>query len=93
MHFGHENSRFEYTMSEQKLDTMEEERYIGVMVTKTLRPSAQCVKAARMVAIVLNQVSRAFHFRDRHIFVRLYTQYVSLSLFKLFIGFYRLHII
>jgi hypothetical protein len=58
-------------MSEQKLDTMEEERDIGVMVTKTLRPSAQCAKAACMVATVLNQVSR-----DRHIFVRLYTQYV-----------------
>ncbi len=25
---------------------------------------------------MLNQLRRAFHFRDRHIFVRLYTQYV-----------------
>jgi ribonuclease P/MRP protein subunit RPP40 len=63
-------------MREQKLDTMEEERDIRVMVTKTLRPSAQCAKAARMVATVLNQVNSAFHFRKRHIFVRLYTQYV-----------------
>jgi hypothetical protein len=59
------------------LDTTEEERDIGVMVTtRTLRPTAQCAKAARTAATVLRQVSRAFHFRDRHIFVRLYTQYV-----------------
>jgi hypothetical protein len=76
MHFGHENPGFEYTMSGQKLDTTEEERDIGVMVTKNLRPSAQCAKAARTATTVLSQLRRAFHFRDRHIFVRLYTQYV-----------------
>jgi hypothetical protein len=76
MHFGHENPGFEYTMSGQKLDTTGEERDIGVMVTKNLRPSAQCAKAARTATTVLSQLRRAFHFRDRHIFVRLYTQYV-----------------
>jgi hypothetical protein len=76
MHFGHENPGFEYTMSGQKLDTTGEERDIGVMVTKNLRPSAQCAKAAHTATTVLSQLRRAFHFRDRHIFVRLYTQYV-----------------
>jgi hypothetical protein len=76
MHFGHENPGFEYTMSGQKLDTTGEERDIGVMVTKNPRPSAQCAKAARTATTVLSQLRRAFHFRDRHIFVRLYTQYV-----------------
>jgi hypothetical protein len=67
MHLGHENQRFEFTMSGQMKDTTEEERDIGVMVTRTLRPVAQCAKAARTAATVLRQVSRAFHFRDRHI--------------------------
>jgi ribonuclease P/MRP protein subunit RPP40 len=50
------------------------------MVTRILRPTPQCAKAARTAATVLSQVSRAFHFRDRPIFVTLYTQYVRLHL-------------
>ena len=52
------------------------ERDIGVSVTRTLKPSAQCAKAAKMAQSLLSQVSRAFHFRDRHIFLRLYIQYI-----------------
>ena len=32
--------------------------------------------AARVAQAVMGQISRAFHYRDRHIFVRLYVQYV-----------------
>ena len=55
---------------------MEEERDIGVMVTNNMKPTAQCTKAARTAQAVLSQISRAFHSRDRHIFIRLYKQYV-----------------
>lgn len=41
-----------------------------------MKPSAQCKKAARTGQTVLGQLTRAFHYRDRHIFVRLYKQYV-----------------
>ena len=41
-----------------------------------MKPTAQCVKAARVAQAVLGQISRAFHYRDRHVFVRLYKQYV-----------------
>jgi hypothetical protein len=33
-------------------------------------------KAARTAQTVLFQISRAFHYRDRHVFIRLYVQYV-----------------
>ena len=46
------------------------------MVTCDLMPTVQCSKAARTAQLVLGQLSRAFHFRDRHVFVRLYKQYV-----------------
>jgi hypothetical protein len=42
-----------------------------------LKQSAQCKKAARTAQTVLSQISRAFHFRDRHVFLRLYVQYVQ----------------
>jgi hypothetical protein len=75
MHIAHENPCHEYTMSGQLLGESRVERDIGVMVSWNLKPSAQCTKAARTAATVLAQISRAFHFRDRHVFLRLYMQY------------------
>ena len=76
MHMGRNNIRHEYTMGGQVLGTTSEERDIGVIVSDTLKPTAQCQKAARTAQAVLGQISRAFHFRDRHVFMRLYAQYV-----------------
>jgi ribonuclease P/MRP protein subunit RPP40 len=55
----------------------EEERDIGVNAMKSLKQSAQCKKAARTAQTVLSQISRAFHFWDQHVFLRLYVQYVQ----------------
>ncbi len=51
-------------------------RDIGVNVMKSLKQWAQCKKAARTAQTVLSQISRAFRFRYRHVFLRLYVQYV-----------------
>ena len=58
------------------MEVSKEEKDLGVLVTDKLSVSAQCAKAARTAKAVLGQISRAFHYRDRHIFMRLYTQYV-----------------
>ncbi len=76
MHLGHNNMAQEYYMNGHKLEVTEEERDIGVIVSKNLKPASQCKKAARVAQTVLSQKSRAFHYRDRHVFIRLYVQYV-----------------
>jgi hypothetical protein len=76
MHVGFNNPGHTYTMNNQQLEVTEEERDIGVCVTKSLKPSQQCAQAARSAQTVLSQISRAFHYRDRHIFKSLYVQYV-----------------
>jgi hypothetical protein len=76
IHLGHGNNRQVYTMQGVQLEPTEEERDIGVLVSNTLKPSAQCRKAAQTAQAVLGQLTRAFHFRDRHIFLRLYMQNV-----------------
>jgi hypothetical protein len=53
-----------------------EEKDIGVTVTTNLKPSAQCARAAKTAQTVMGQISRAFHNRDRLVFVKLYQQYV-----------------
>jgi hypothetical protein len=76
MHMGHQNPAFNYTMKGQVLEETMEEKDIGVMVTSNLKPSAQCARAAKTAQTVLGQISRTFHYRDRHVFLRLYQQYV-----------------
>ncbi len=76
MHVGRNNPEYDYTMRGVKLGKTEEEKDIGVTITKNLKPSVQCEKAAGRAASVLNQIWRNFHYRDRHTFVRLYKQYV-----------------
>jgi hypothetical protein len=76
MHLGAKNPKNEYSINGSKLLSTTEEKDIGVTVTDKLKPSAQCAKAAKTAQTVLGQISRAFHYRDRHVFVRLYKQYV-----------------
>ena len=76
VHFGHNNPLHQYTMKGVPLEAANEERDIGVTMTTNLKPSAQCAKAARTAQAVLGQLTRAFHYRDRHVFMRLFYQYV-----------------
>jgi len=76
MHIGRNNPKHQYTMKGHLLVTTEEEKDVGVRMTCNLKPSAQCAAAAKTARTVLAQIGRSFHYRDRHIFVKLYKQYV-----------------
>ena len=53
-----------------------------ILVTshQSMKPSIQCHKAAEKANLVLGQISRAFHFRDRKVFIDLYKRYVRCHL-------------
>jgi ribonuclease P/MRP protein subunit RPP40 len=70
MHMGHHIPAFNYTMNGQILEETKEERDIGVIVSSNMKPTAQCLRAAKTAQTVLGQLSRAFHYRDRHVFTR-----------------------
>jgi hypothetical protein len=53
------------------LEKTSQEKDLGVMVMDTLKPAAQCAKVAKTAQVVLGQITRAFHYRDRRTFVRL----------------------
>ena len=76
MHVGTTNLKIQYNMSGHMLGTTETERDIGVLVSANMKPARQCQKAAQTAGSVLGQISRAFHYRDRKTFVKLYKQYV-----------------
>ena len=76
MHVGLHNPHTVYKMDGVELATTETERDIGVLVCSNLKPALQCKRAAQTASTVLGQITRAFHFRDRHTFLQLYVQYV-----------------
>jgi hypothetical protein len=76
MHIGQRNPEYEYRMNGVQLLKTEEEKDIGVLVNKNMKPKNQCIKAANIATAVLKQISKNFHYRDRHTFLRLYKQYV-----------------
>ena len=76
MHVGSKNKQYEYSMNNTVLVKTVKERDLGVVMSATLKPRVKCAKAARTAQTVLSQISRAFHFRDRHVFLKLYIQYL-----------------
>jgi Reverse transcriptase (RNA-dependent DNA polymerase)/Endonuclease-reverse transcriptase len=76
MQVGRRNEPHTYSLNGIQLEYTEEERDIGVLVSKTLKPSAQCCKAARTATTVLGQITRSFKCRDKKTFVALYKRYV-----------------
>ena len=47
MHFGHINTRVEYTMEGNKLKQSDGERDLGVKISNNGKPSEQCMIAAK----------------------------------------------
>ena len=76
MHIGRNNPQYEYKMGGKKLKPVEEEKDIGVTIHHSLKPSTHCKKVADIASAVLRQLAKNFHYRDRHIFKKLYVQYV-----------------
>ena len=61
MHFGSGNPEFNYTMSGCTLSSVEEERDIGVLINKDLKPSRQCEVAVNRAKMFLGQLTRSFY--------------------------------
>jgi Reverse transcriptase (RNA-dependent DNA polymerase)/Endonuclease-reverse transcriptase len=76
MHVGRNNEKKDYVMNGVTLDSTKEEKDLGVAISDTLKPAAQCAKAAKTALGVLGQITRAFRYRDKKTFVQLYQQYV-----------------
>ena len=80
MHIGRRNPLHQYYMNGTALQVCSSERDIGVHVTDNLKPSTQCTEAARRANAILTQISRAFLYRDRRVFLQLYKTFVRCHL-------------
>ena len=66
MHVGNNNPGYSNSMSGESLKVVEEEKFIGITVHGSLKPSKHCKKAAGIAGAVLRQLERNFHYRDRN---------------------------
>jgi hypothetical protein len=76
MHVGRGNPRYTYHMNGIELATTEEEVDVGITVQSSMKPGKHCEKAANRANAVLRLIQRNFHYRDRHVFLNLFKQYV-----------------
>ena len=76
MHFGTKNRHHKFTKNDQKIEEVEVEKDVGVMVITSLKPSQQCSAAAGKATGVLGLISRAVKYRDKRTFIQLYKVYV-----------------
>ena len=75
MHFGSNNVRVGYAMDGVRLERVEEEKDLGVLVQEDLKVSNQCVKAVKAANCVLGMISRTFRYKTE-VIVPLYKSLV-----------------
>ena len=80
LHLGRTNPRHTYVMDGQDLSASVEEKDLGVLVHQSLKPGVQIAAAAKKANQVLGQILRAFTYRDKTHFVKLFTSRVRCHL-------------
>jgi hypothetical protein len=58
------------------LDNVAVEKDVGVMIHSSLKPTVQCATAVNKANMILGQMARAFSYRDKYTWIRLYRMYV-----------------
>jgi len=72
MHFGFNNMAVDYILGNQRLNAVEEERDLPVIVDKSLKSSRQCANAAPAANAVLAVIRRTFLCHDKELILQLY---------------------
>lgn len=80
LHVGRNNQGFNYSMNGEQLPVITQEKDLGVITHQSLKTHTQCAEASKKANKVLGHISRSFHYRDRHVFLGLYKQYVRCHL-------------
>ena len=76
MHIGLHNEEFEYFLDGNRIESVTEEKDIGVWVSKSLKPTRQCEIAAAKAHSTLRRIMKSFHYRKTNVLVPLYKTFV-----------------
>ena len=76
LHVGRTNPRYKYLMNGVELESVKEEKDLGVFIEESMKPTKQCAAAAKAANFALGQLQRAFHYRKKSNLVPLYKTFV-----------------
>ena len=76
LHFGTRNKKYHYSLNQVQLEESVLERDIGVNISNDLKPSSHVDIIVKKANSMLGQLSRAFSFKNKAIWTRLYKTYV-----------------
>jgi len=72
MHLGRNNPMTEYHIQGERLEAVDEERDLGVIVSKDLKPSRQCAEAVKKANRALGTIKRCFRYKSLEVVKELY---------------------
>ena len=76
IHIGHSNCHADYYMSGNKLEIVDEEKDLGVIVSKDLKWDKQCSQAVKKANRMLGVIKRNFTDRSKETIMPLYKSLV-----------------
>ena len=77
MYFGHNNNpKHTYVLGNTELAKVTNERDLGRYITEDVKPSLQCVEAAKKASQALGFIKRTFTYYDCRSFATLYKTYI-----------------
>ena len=72
MHFGYNNPNNIFLLGGHILETVDEEKDLGVMIRKDLKVSSQCIKIVETANQILGMIKRTFTFKIKDNLLQLY---------------------
>ena len=72
IHFGSRNAEADYSMEGSNLESITEERDLGILIHNSLKVEKQCMKAANAANQMLGMIKRSFTFHEKDVILSLY---------------------
>ena len=76
MHIGHNNMQSNHNMSKQQLPTTDQQRDLGIIITKDLKWRKQTEKSYKTSNRVLGFIARNFRYKNKELILSLYKSLV-----------------
>ena len=76
MHIGHNNMKSNHNMSNQQLPTTDQQRDLGIIITKYLKWQKQTEKSCKTDKRVLEFIARNFRYKNKELIPPLYKSLV-----------------
>ena len=76
MHIGHNNMQTNYNMYNQQLTTTDQQRDLGIIITKDLKWQKQTEKSCKTANRVLGFIARNFGYKNKELILPLYKSLV-----------------